>query len=177
MFNKLVHTHSDYSLLIARLILGFLFLVHGDQLLLGGFGGQGLRASMQFFTQQLGIPEFFAFLAICAQFFGGLMLIVGLAGRPAAVAIICIMAVAVAKVHWQFGLFMNWFGAQKGEGIEYHLLAVAVGVVIALKGSGAFSIDRLLVRRGRNAKAEAGGVTESVVCPADMEKPICGSSA
>jgi putative oxidoreductase len=172
MFKRLVHTHSDYSLLIARLVLGFLFLVHGDQLLLGGFGGYGLKGSMQFFTQQLGIPEFFAFLAICAQFFGGLMLIMGLVGRAAAGAIICVMVVAVAKVHWQFGLFMNWFGAQKGEGFEYHLLAVAVAMVIALKGSGALSIDRLLVRRDRNARAAANGVTYL----ADSERRICGSS-
>lgn len=56
------------------------------------------------------------------------------------------MAVAVIKVHWQFGLFMNWFGNQKGEGFEYHLLAIALGVVVVLRGSGALSLDRLLDR-------------------------------
>ena len=56
------------------------------------------------------------------------------------------MAVAVAKVHWQFGIFMNWFGTQKGEGFEYHLLAITIGVVIALRSSGALSLDRLLGR-------------------------------
>ena len=74
------------------------------------------------------------------------MLILGVLGRVAALTIICTLAVAVAKVHWQFGLFMNWFGTQKGEGFEYHLLAIAIGVVIVLRGSGAFSLDRLLAR-------------------------------
>jgi putative oxidoreductase len=146
MLKTIVNTQADYALTIARVTLGFLFFVHGGQLMLGWFGGHGLAGSMQFFTQQLGVPAFFAFLAISGQFCGGLMLIAGLAGRAAALVIICIMAVAVAKVHWQFGLFMNWFGTQKGEGFEYHLLATALGLVVVLRGSGALSLDRLLAR-------------------------------
>jgi putative oxidoreductase len=146
MLKKLIKTESDYMLTIARLVLGTLFFIHGDQLVLGWFGGHGLTGSMQFFTQQLGIPAPFAFLAICAQFIGGLMLILGLIGRVAALGIICTMAGAVVKVHWQFGLFMNWFGTQKGEGFEYHLLAITIGLVIVLRGSGALSLDRVLAR-------------------------------
>ena len=150
MLDRLVKPDEDYALTIARLVLGILFFIHGDQLMLGWFGGHGFSGSMEFFTQQLGIPAPFALLAICAEFFGGLMLIVGFLGRVAALTIICIMAVAIAKVHWQFGLFMNWFGTQKGEGFEYHLLAATLGVVIVLRGSGALSLDRLLARlRGR----------------------------
>src|SRR5213594_3694242 len=167
MLNRLVKTDDDYALTIARLVLGILFFIHGDQLMLGWFGGYGLSGSMAFFTKDLGIPAPFAFLAICAEFFGGLMLIVGLLGRVAALTIICTMAVAVVKVHWQFGLFMNWFGTQKGEGFEYHLLAITIGVVIALRGSGARSLDRLLARLrgsvpvemdrlGTSAHADAG---------------------
>src|SRR5207237_4782011 len=101
----------------------------------------------------------FAFLAICAEFFGGLMLIVGLLGRVAALAILCIMVVAVVKVHWQFGLFMNWFGTQKGEGFEYHLLAITVGLIVALRGSGALSLDRLLARLRGSVPVEMDGVS------------------
>jgi putative oxidoreductase len=146
MLRKIAQTEADSALTIARVVLGFIFFVHGSQLMLGWFGGHGLSGSIQFFTQQLGVPAFFAFLAIAGQFFGGFLLIVGLAGRAAALAIICIMAVAAAKVHWQFGLFMNWFGTQKGEGFEYHLLAIALGLVIVLRGSGALSVDRLLAQ-------------------------------
>jgi len=146
MLKTIVNTESDYTLTISRLVLGGLFFIHGDQLMLGWFGGFGLSGTLQFFTQHLGIPSSFAFLAICAQFFGGLLLLLGLMGRLAALAIIATMVVAVAKVHWQFGLFMNWFGTQKGEGFEYHLLAIALGLIIAMRGSGAFSLDRLLAR-------------------------------
>src|SRR2546427_619802 len=164
MLNRLVKTNEDYALTIARLMLGTLFFIHGDQLMLGWFGGYGLSGSMEFLTQQLGIPAPFAFLGICAEFFGGLMLIAGFIGRIAALAIVCTMAVAVAKVHWQFGVFMNWFGTQKGEGFEFHLLAITIGVVVALRGSGALSLDRLLARsRGR--------------VPVERDRPGTGATA
>ncbi len=154
MFKKIVHTESDSSLTMARVLPGFIFFVHGSQLMLGWFGGHGLSGSIQFFTQQLGVPAVFALLAICAQFFGGLLLILGFAGRVAALGIISNMVVAVALVHWQFGLFMNWFGAQKGEGFRYHLLAIALGLVVVMRGSGALSLDRLLARSHPSLPAE-----------------------
>jgi putative oxidoreductase len=94
----------------------------------------------------MGIPGVFAFLAICAQFFGGLGLIVGLLARIAAFGIAVTMAVAVLKVHLAVGFFMNWYGAQKGEGYEYHLLAVAIAILIMVKGAGALSIDRAIAK-------------------------------
>jgi len=146
MLKSLVKTEAEYMVALARLVLGFLFFVHGSQLMLGWFGGFGLTGTMHFFTQQLGIPAPFAFLGIATQFFGGCLLILGLAGRIAALGIIGNMVVAVAKVHWQFGLFMNWFGTQKGEGFEYHLLAITIGLLVVIRGSGAFSLDRLVAR-------------------------------
>jgi putative oxidoreductase len=86
----------------------------------------------------------FAFLAIAAEFFGGLGLIVGLFSRVAAFGIFCNMAVAVAMIHHNFGFFMNWTGAQKGEGHEYHLLLLAALAFLMIRGAGAVSIDRLL---------------------------------
>jgi putative oxidoreductase len=57
------------------------------------------------------------------------------------------MAGAVALVHHQFGFFMNWTGAQKGEGYEYHLLALAATALLMIRGAGAASVDRLLSSR------------------------------
>ena len=56
------------------------------------------------------------------------------------------MLVAAALVHARFGFFMNWSGAQKGEGFEYHLLAIAAASVLILRGSGALSLDRLFTK-------------------------------
>lgn len=90
------------------------------------------------------VPAVFAFLAICAEFLGGMGLIVGLLGRVAAFGIACNMLVAVTMVHAQNGLFMNWSGQQKGEGFEFHLLALAIAFVLIVRGSGALSVDHLL---------------------------------
>ena len=146
MFRKLVHTDHDWVLTVVRLVLGLVFFAHGAQKLLGWFGGAGFSGTMGFFTHQMGIPAPLALLPIAAEFFGGLGLIVGLLGRVAAFGIICNMLVAVVMVHSHVGFFMNWNGTQQGEGFEYHLLAIALGLTVAVRGSGAWSCDRLLRR-------------------------------
>ena len=143
MFHRIINTSNDFAIAILRLTFGLVFAAHGAQKVLGWFGGYGFSGTMGFF-HQMGIPAPFAFLAICSEFFGGLGLIVGFLSRIAAFGIICNMLVAIVMVHWQNGLFMNWAGNQKGEGFEYHLLAIAIGLLILFKGSGAMSVDRLL---------------------------------
>jgi len=93
------------------------------------------------FTQGLHIPAPLAFLAICAEFLGRMGLILGFLDRAAAFGIACIMMVAVDMVHRHYGFFANWLGNQKGEGFEDHILALAIALVIMIRGSGAFSID------------------------------------
>src|SRR5271166_14643 len=144
MFRKIVSTPNDLTLTIVRLVLGVTFFAHGAQKMLGWFGGYGFQGTMGFFTQQMGIPAPLAFLAICAEFFGGLGLIVGLLSRIAAFGIMVNMLVAIATVHYANGLFMNWAGTQKGEGFEYHLLVIAMCLTILIKGAGALSADRML---------------------------------
>jgi putative oxidoreductase len=141
---QLLATTNDTTLAICRLVLGLVFFMHGAQFTLGWFGGYGFTGTMHFFTTQVGIPAFFAALAILSQFLGGLGLIVGLLGRIAALGIAITMLVAVLKIHHAFGFFMNWSGTQKGEGYEYHLLTLALCLLIMVKGSGALSIDGIL---------------------------------
>lgn len=145
MFAKLLRTNDDWVLMVARLVLGVLFFAHGAQKVFGWFGGPGFAAQMSGFAG-MGIPAPLAFLAIAAEFGGGIALILGFLGRIGALGILCVMVVAIATVHYKNGLFMNWSGKQAGEGYEYHLLAIAVALVILVKGSGALSIDRLLTR-------------------------------
>jgi putative oxidoreductase len=144
MFQRIVNTNDDFALAIVRLVLGVVFFAHGAQKMLGWFGGYGFSATMDFFTHQMGIPTVFAFLTICTEFFGGLGLIVGFLSRIAAFGIACEMIVAVAIVHRHNGFFMNWGSNQKGEGFEYHLLAIAIALAIVIKGAGALSADHVL---------------------------------
>ena len=143
MFKALISTTNDVTLTFMRLVLGVVFLAHGCQKLLGWFGGYGFSGTMGFFTQ-MGTPAIVAFLIIMTEFFGGLGLIVGLLTRIPAFGIACLMVGAIFTVHLQNGLFMNWYGNQKGEGYEYHLLAIALAATLLLRGAGAFSADRAL---------------------------------
>ncbi len=159
MLRKLLSTANDPTLTVLRLILGTVFFAHGAQKMLGWFGGHGFSATMGFFTHNMGIPAVFAFLAIAAEFFGGLGLLVGLLGRVAAFGILCDMLVAIGLVHRHVGFFMNWSGTQKGEGFEYHLLAIGLSLAILVKGSGAFSIDRALTGSRPSNVLEVGAST------------------
>jgi putative oxidoreductase len=144
MFRKLIATDNDNTTTILRLVLGVIFFAHGAQKMLGWFGGYGFTGTMGFFTEMLHIPAVFAFLAIAAEFFGGLGLIFGLLTRVASFGIFCNMIVAVALVHGRFGFWMNWTGAQKGEGYEYHLVLLTTLAFLMIRGAGAASMDRLL---------------------------------
>jgi putative oxidoreductase len=150
MVRTLIATDNDTATAILRLVLGVIFFAHGAQKMLGWFGGYGFTGTMGFFTGMMHIPTLFAFLAIAAEFFGSLGLIFGLLTRVAAFGILCNMVMAVAMVHHQFGFFMNWSGAQKGEGYEYHLLVMAITVFLMIRGAGAASVDRLLYSRANH---------------------------
>ena len=141
MLKKLVKTNDDVVLLVLRLVLGYVFFFHGMQKLTTMYGGYGFSGTLGFFTGKLGIPVVFAFLAIMAEGIGWAGLITGLLTRIAAFGIAVNMAVAVYMMHFQNGIFMNWFGNQKGEGYEYHLLVIAICLALMIRGGGKWSID------------------------------------
>ena len=146
MFNKLIETPNDWTLTILRLAAGIMIFAHGLQKTFGWFGGVGFSAQMAGFEASH-IPAVFAFLAIMAEFLGGIGLILGALTRIAAFGLAANMIVAVYMVHWRNGLFMNWSGQQKGEGFEFHILAVAMAVVLMARGGGAASVDRALAKK------------------------------
>jgi putative oxidoreductase len=141
---KLMATSDDYLLTLIRLVMGIVFFAHGAQKMLGWWGGFGFSGTMNAFTTMMHIPAPFAFLAICAEFFGGLGLILGFLTRIAAFGIAVNMAVAVLMIHVHVGFFMNWYGNQKGEGFEFHLLALVLAITLVVRGAGALSVDRAL---------------------------------
>jgi putative oxidoreductase len=148
MLRKLIQTDDDTAVFVLRLLLGIVFFSHGMQKVFGWFGGSGFSGTMAQFTDKMGIPAFFAFLAILAESAGSLGLITGLLTRIAAFGICTNMVVAVYLIHFKYGFFMNWFGQKQGEGFEYHLLAIAIAIALMIKGGGRWSIDRLLSEKG-----------------------------
>src|SRR4051812_33543678 len=102
MLSRLVRTTNDPALTILRLVLGIIFFAHGAQKMLGWYGGPGFARSMHSFTA-MGIPAPLGFMAIVAEFLGGIGLIIGFPGRVAALGIIINMCVAITLVHAQNG--------------------------------------------------------------------------
>jgi putative oxidoreductase len=145
--SKLIQTDNSILPTVARLSLGSVMFAHGAQKALGWFGGHGYEGTMGFLTQGVGLPAALAFLVIAIEFLGAAALIVGFGGRLAALGIGAVMVGAVFTAHLSNGFFMNWSGAQGGEGFEYHILAIALAAVVTIAGSGAYSIDRWLGRR------------------------------
>ena len=147
MLRKIVQTDDDIASFVLRLLLGIVFFPHGMQKVFGWFGGAGFSGTMEGFTAKMGIPVFFAFLAILAESAGSLGLISGFLTRIAAFGVTCNMVVAIFMVHLKNGFFMNWFGKQQGEGFEYHLLVIAITIALMIRGGGRWSVDRVLSGR------------------------------
>src|SRR5580658_7203673 len=155
MIRRIYATDDSAATAILRVVLGIVFFAHGAQKMLGWFGGFGLGGTMGFFTGMMHVPAPLAFLAIAAEFFGGIGLILGFLTRIAAFGIGVNMIVAIMTVHRAFGFFMNWTGTQKGEGFEFHLLVLAIVAFLMFRGAGAFSVDRVLSVAVHSSAAES----------------------
>jgi putative oxidoreductase len=144
----------DITLLITRLIVGAVVFAHGAQKLFGWFGGYGFEGSMGFFINDIGLPYIFAFLIIIAESLGMIALIAGFLSRIVSGALVLIMLGAIVTTHFQYGFFMNWEGAQPGEGFEFHLLVIALSLVTVLNGAGSYSVDHVLLKTFRSKAAQ-----------------------
>ncbi len=144
MVKKLFATTDDMALLILRVLLGIVFFPHGMQKLFGWFGGYGFSGTFGWLTGTLHVPAIIAVLAILAEGLGCLGLITGFLTRLSALGIGTNMVVAILMLHYKFGFFMNWDGKQPGEGIEFHLLVIAIALALMIRGGGKWSIDKAI---------------------------------
>jgi putative oxidoreductase len=149
MIKILLQTDSDYVYTFLRIIAGIIVFPYGMQKLFGwfsapGFGPRGIDSALGQITAK-NVPKFIAWLIIIGQSFGSIALLSGFLGRIAAGGLFIIFTGALI-VHLPDGWTLNWFGAKKGEGVEYFVLLLSVLLVIVLKGSGALSIDCWLTR-------------------------------
>ena len=142
-------TYPSWSLFVVRVALGAVFFAHGAQKVFGWFGGNGMRATVDAFRQYMGIPAAATVLAALIECFGGLAMLAGLLARPAALGLIGVMLVAIVKVHWRNGFFINFQNVpNRGHGYEFNFVLAAMALAILLGGAGRCSIDRLMFPLG-----------------------------
>ena len=152
-WNTLLRTSNDLTLTVGRCMLALVFLGHGSQKMFGLFGGLGYSRTLDMFEQTMGIPPVLTTMAMIAEVFGGLGLLFGLLSRVAAAGVLVVMIVAPLANGLYVRFFMNWTGRNPGEGFEYHLLAIALILVVLVHGAGALSLDRLISSRARRRAA------------------------
>jgi putative oxidoreductase len=147
LLQAFIRTDSSWVPTIARVALGAAMLPHGLQKTLGWFGGYGFTNTLNWFTGTMHVPVLLGIAAIVAESLGAVALIAGFATRAAALGVAAVYVTAIAMVHGSNGFFMNWSGAQKGEGIEYFILGLALVAIVLIQGGGAASVDGLLTRK------------------------------
>jgi putative oxidoreductase len=140
---SLLRTRNDWTLTLIRVVAGGVMLPHGMQKMFGWFGGAGFTATIHNFGQR-GFAAPLVVLVIAAEFFGSIGMILGCLSRIAALGIAVDMAVAAITTTSKFGMFINWAGKQKGEGMEFQFLMVAMALAIVFAGGGALSVDRAI---------------------------------
>lgn len=143
----LFQTDESWAGLILRLTLGLVMFPHGAQKLLGWYGGFGFSGTMGFFTDTMHLPWLIAFLVIIGESCGSVALLLGLLTRFTAASLAVIMVGAIVTTHLPHGFFMNWFGKQAGEGYEYHLLVIGIGLALLVTGAGKWSVDKMVAQR------------------------------
>lgn len=142
LISKITASTAGWDTLPVRVAVGATFAAHGAQKLFGWFGGYGLEGTAGWMAS-IGLEPGFllAALAGSAEFFGGLLLIVGLLVRPAALTLAITMLVAVIAVHLENGLFIS------NNGYEYALVLLVVSIGLVIRGAGSLSADLFLQQK------------------------------
>ncbi len=139
--NVITKTEQSLSTLPLRIIAGILFTAHGAQKLFAWFGGYGLDGTGQW-MESIGLAPgyFMASMAGGAEFFGGLLLIIGFLTRPVSFVLAITMIVAIFSVHSVNGMFMS------NNGYEFGLSLLAITVSLFVQGGGKYSVDENVYR-------------------------------
>jgi len=135
-------TEQSLSVVPLRLVAGILFIAHGAQKLFAWFGGYGLEGTGQW-MESIGLAPGYlmALMAGSAEFFGGLLLIIGFLTRPTSFVLAITMVVAIFSFHIDNGLFMTT------NGYEFALTLFAISISLMFSGAGKLSLDNLVAQR------------------------------
>ena len=132
---------EEFAAPILRIALGGILIPHGMQKLFGAFGGMGLSGNAQLFDRLGYHPGmFWGTLVGCVELFGGILLVIGLFTRCAALAVVIFMLNAVFVTSKTGGFFWT------NRGSEYSILILFVALYFLIRGAGLYSLDAKLGR-------------------------------
>lgn len=136
MTGKLTATINTWALLPLRLALGAIFFAHGAQKIFGVWGGRGLTAWTAA-AAPFNLQPAWVWLSVAAfaEFFGGVLVMLGFFTRIGAFLIACVMGVAMFGVHWKNGFFLT------NGGYEYTMALMAMALTLLIAGGGNGSVD------------------------------------
>lgn len=148
MLKQLFETDRyDYATMVIRVALWAVIFAHGAQKMLWWWWGSWYTATIEAFTQNLGLPWIIAFLVIIIEFFWWIGLMVWWKTRPSAFWILVVLIWAVVVWwHLEAWFFIDWFGRWTGNGIEFHILAMAMAIHLIIKWWWAFSFDSIVAK-------------------------------
>jgi putative oxidoreductase len=136
---KFLNSLQPLGLLILRLSLGLIFFSHGYPKLAHSAAG------MQGFFVQHGLPGYFVYVAGVLEVFGGILLVLGLFTRGAALLLAIEMGVAIWKVHSTGGIYAV-------HDYEFPLAVLAGSFALATVGAGLVSLDQPLFESGGKSR-------------------------
>jgi putative oxidoreductase len=123
----------DVAELVLRVAAGGLLAVHGYGKILDPFANAGMVESLGFFPGAFWSPALAA-----TEFFGGILLALGLLTRPAALGAAIVLVVTI---------YFHWVVKAEGlAGAEKSILWSAIAFYFFAAGGGRFSLDRALGR-------------------------------
>lgn len=125
LLNK-VCCNKDIALVIIRIALGSVFIVHGWAKVADLAGTAG------FFTS-IGLPAYLAYVVAFIELIGGIMIVLGVYARIAAILVAAVMVGAIVSLKWAKGFSGGWE-------FDFVLLLNALALIVA--GSGCFSLLR-----------------------------------
>lgn len=135
---------TDLGWAVARFSAGMMIAYHGAGKVFPVLGGGGFSATMTQLSDSF--PAWLAFLAIVAEFFGGIGLAFGFLTRIAAFGVFCTMMVAAFQFNLPAigGMAAVFQGSQDINKLYYPLLIGLVALGAVISGPGRFSIDFML---------------------------------
>lgn len=133
------------AILFLRIMAGLILFVAGAGKVIGWFGGFGMSATLEMFKTSMHLSSFWIYVSCYTEFIGGFLIIVGLATRPAAIALFINMLVATLFVG-----FKNFFMG----GAAYPCLLMVIFLLLVLSGPMDFSIDALIARRKKTERTK-----------------------